>query len=66
MTYVSQTIVLYILNLYSTVHQLYLNKTGRKKINEKKRWKPKRKSEKNMTGNFINKKKKYRWIKAYI
>ena len=28
--YVSQTIILYILNLYSEVCQLYLNKTGGK------------------------------------
>ena len=32
MTYVSQTIMLHTLNLYSTVCQLYINKTGRKKL----------------------------------
>ena len=31
MLYVSQIIMFYTLNLHSTVHQLYLNKTGRKK-----------------------------------
>ena len=31
MMYVNQIIMLYILNLYSAVSQLYLNKTGRKK-----------------------------------
>ena len=31
MMYVSQIIMLYTLNLYSAVFQLYLNKTGRKK-----------------------------------
>ena len=35
MLYVSQIIMFYTLNLHSTVHQLYLNKTGRKK---KKNW----------------------------
>ena len=30
MLYVSQIIMFYTLNLHSTVHQLYLNKTGRK------------------------------------
>ena len=33
MMYVSQIIMLYTLNLYSVVFQLYLNKTGRKKRN---------------------------------
>ena len=33
MLYVSQIIMFYTLNLHSTVHQLYLNKTGRKKKN---------------------------------
>ena len=32
MVYVSQIIMLYTLNLYSTICQLYLDKTGRKKI----------------------------------
>ena len=32
MMHVSQIIMLYTLNLYSAVCQLYLNKTGRKKI----------------------------------
>ena len=31
MIYVSQIIMLYTLNLYSAVFQLYFNKTGRKK-----------------------------------
>ena len=31
MTYVSQIFMLYILNLYNAVCQLYLNKTGREK-----------------------------------
>ena len=30
MMYVNQVIMLYILNLYSAVYQLYPNKTGRK------------------------------------
>ena len=34
MMYVSQVIMLYTLNLYSAVCQLYLNKTGRKNINK--------------------------------
>ena len=33
MMYVSQIIMLYTLNLYSAVWQLYLNVTGRKKLN---------------------------------
>ena len=33
MMYVSQIIILYPLNLYSVVCQLYLNKTGRKTLN---------------------------------
>ena len=33
MTYVSQIFMLYILNLYNAVCQLYLNKTGREKKN---------------------------------
>ena len=32
MTYISQIFMLYILKLYNAVCQLYLNKTGRKKI----------------------------------
>ena len=32
MMYVSQIIMLYTLNVYSAVCQLYLNKTGRKKV----------------------------------
>ena len=32
MMYVSQIIMLYNLNLHSVVHQLYLNKIGRKKM----------------------------------
>ena len=32
MMYVNQIIMLYTLNLYSAVCQLYLNKTGRKKF----------------------------------
>ena len=35
MMYVSQTIMLYTLNLYSAMHKLYLNKTGRKKYTNK-------------------------------
>ena len=31
MMYVSQVIMLYTLNIYSAISQLYLNKTGRKK-----------------------------------
>ena len=34
MMYVSQIIMLYTLNLYSALGQLYLNKTGRKKSNQ--------------------------------
>ena len=34
---VSQTIILYILNLYSDIYQLYLNKTGRKNIEPEKK-----------------------------
>ena len=34
---VSQTIMLYILNLYSDIYQLYLNKTGRKNIEPEKK-----------------------------
>ena len=34
MVYVSQIIVLYILNLHSAACQWYLHKTGRKKMNE--------------------------------
>ena len=33
MLYLSQVIMLYIINLYSAVCQLYLNKIGRKKLN---------------------------------
>ena len=36
MMYVSQITMLYTLNLYSAVGQLYLNKTGRKKIKPNK------------------------------
>ena len=32
MMYVSQIIMLYTLNLHSTVYQLHINKTGRKKF----------------------------------
>ena len=37
MMYASQIIVLHTLNLYNTVCQLYLNKTGRKKFVLKKK-----------------------------
>ena len=37
MMYVSQIITLYILNLYSTICQLYLNTTVRKKLKKNKR-----------------------------
>ena len=36
MVYVSQIIILYTLNLYSHVHQLYFNKTGGEVFNIKK------------------------------
>jgi len=34
MIYVSQIIMLYTLNIHNAVHQLYLNKTGRKNWSE--------------------------------